>query len=1012
MDIRIISLGSIGLALSGLIHAAQFDFGNGTVDGNTGVAANVVITDGAALNTINATVDGISLTMQGMDSGGGTYGSNSQGFGIYSSGTSGATDRRISDGDGETVQFSFDKTVTIQTVRMGSMTNGESFSISFVSGIDPFGGGNFTFTEDGTYGPTEDIPVNIVVEAGTVLEFTTVNDLGGGVLWNDMVVAEGVVTPSSDAETLASFPTSTVLENPVAGASPGVTTIASGNAKGQSFSLAAQTEVTSFVFEITEVTTSGAVQIEVARGLDNLPWLDSTLVHQFTLPADLLSAGDYLQVNLPSPLVLSRGTWTVTLEGVGSTSFSARLSGEDLYPEGSLMRKNGASGNIWDNGTTAGSDLVFAVLGTQQVAATPPAGKPNLVFVLVDDLGWTDIQAGSSGPNVINGNNYGSTYYQTPNVARLAAGGLSFTHCYVQQNCAPTRAAILSGLYPSREGNGVYNVSSLNRGSNGEAYNTPSQNEDVAASHVTIGEALQSAGYVTAHFGKYHAGEHEGGQSTSPENQGYEYNFGGGSQGNPGSFYASGQKFAGNVGIELDRWADDYTQAYLDSVLKSPLVNPLNARATDINDPDLILSDFANSNHDANKHLTDAMGDAALSFLDDHRQGEMKDFPFYMQFHFYAVHTPIQPRWDLRKKYNALTGNSYHDGAAYAALVEGMDQTLGRILDYLEDPNGDGDSGDSIANNTLIIFTSDNGGHSGATDNYPLRHVKGSIYEGGIRVPLIVWQPGTVPAGEQSDSLVHAVDFYPTLVEHAGSTLPAEINFDGTSFDAHMADPTTNTRDRETIFYHLPGYMDNRFRPCSVALGRVNGKTYKLIYTYDTNYAPTPGNPESLQVLSSPWELYCLDDDISETNNLMDGSYSNHLLYGGVADTLAAQLRAWIDQGGDDWNIKQITDPNNGNVEVPFLPSDAPDVIVPHEQQFHITGQGVDEGTGNITMTWNSEANFVYQIEASSTMQEGSWQVIEANIVAAGSSTTKNITDPAASVDDIRFYRVKLVAHQ
>lgn len=996
------------LLASSFAMGAQFDFGDGTVDANTGVAANVVITEGAALNTVNVAVDGIALSLQGMDAGGGTYGSNSQGFGILSTGTSGATSRRISDDEGETVHFSFDKTVTIQTVRMGSMTEGESFVINYVSGTDPFAGGNFTFTEDATNGPTVDIPVNITVEAGTVLELTTANDLGGGILWNDMVVEEGTVTPSSDAETLATFPAPTVVENPTGGTSPGFTTIASGNAKGQSFSLAAETEVTGFVFEITSVAATGTVQLEVARGMDLLPWLSSALVYQFALPADLTSAGDYLQVNLPTPLVLSRCTWTVSLEGVGATSFNARLSGDDLFTEGSLMRKNSSSGNVWDTGTTDDADMVFAVLGTQQAPATPPAGKPNIIFVLADDLGWTDVKCGASGPNIVNGVNYGTDYYQTPNVARLASEGLSFTHCFVQPNCAPTRAAILSGQYAGRSGNGVYHVSGLNRGDGTPRLIGPADNEDVPASHVTFAEALAEAGYITAHLGKYHVGGHEGGNATMPLNSGFEMNFGGGPQGNPGTYYASGQAFGGNIGPELDRWANNYTQAYIDTVLKGPASDPLNERADTANDPDLILSD-ASSNHGANKFVTDAMGDAALAFMKDHQRGELKNHPFYMQFHFYAVHTPTQSRWDLKQKYTALPNGTYHNNATYAGLVENMDQTLGRIVDYLKDPNGDGNTADSIVENTLVIFCADNGGHS-PTTNKPLRWQKGSFFDGGLRVPLIVWQPGTVPAGTTTDSLVHAVDFYPTILEHAGVSMPSGINFDGTSFEQHMLDPVVNVRERESIYYHFPGYLDNRARPVDVVVTRHNGKTYKLIYNYDTDYVGNNPPADGLKVLSSPWELYNCDDDISESNNLISGGYSDFLLYGELADFMASSLYNWLNQGGSDWEATPTKYRSNGQ-DVPYLPTDAPDVIVPHEQSLAITGQGIDQDEGTVSITWNSEAGYIYQIEASQTLQEGSWQVIEGNISATGDTMTRNISDPAASTDEKRFYRVRLVSH-
>jgi arylsulfatase A-like enzyme len=236
-------------------------------------------------------------------------------------------------------------------------------------------------------------------------------------------------------------------------------------------------------------------------------------------------------------------------------------------------------------------------------------------------------------------------------------------------NCSPTRAALLSGQYPSRSGNGVYVVDDLNRGDGTPPMIAPPQNEDVPAAQVTHAEALAAAGYVNAHFGKFHVGGHEGGTATLPLNQGFEMNFGGGSSGYTRSYFASGQKFGSDIGPELDLWAGNYTPAYLETILKGPPSNPLHQRAMSPNLPDLILSDDS-SNHGANKHLTDSMGDAALAFLNDHRRGALQDHPFFMQFHFQAVHLPIQPRWDLLRKYAELPAGTYHSSAPYAALLE------------------------------------------------------------------------------------------------------------------------------------------------------------------------------------------------------------------------------------------------------------------------------------------------------------------------------------------------------
>jgi hypothetical protein len=376
-----------------------------------------------------------------------------------------------------------------------------------------------------------------------------------------------------------------------------------------------------------------------------------------------------------------------------------------------------------------------------------------------------------------------------------------------------------------------------------------------------------------------------------------------------------------------------------------------------------------------------------------------------MQFNFYAVHTPIQPRRDLQQKYAALPAGTYHSSAQYAGLVENMDQTVGRILDWLDDPNNDGNPDDSISDQTLLIFTSDNGGQSDYTSNAPLRGCKGTFWEGGLRVPLIVRRPGTIPAGQKTDTLVHAVDFYPTMLEHAGVPLPSGITLDGTSFAAHMKDPVANPRQRDPIFYHFPGYLDNRARPCSVAIGRFEGKDYKLIYNYDLTYRGDNPPPGGLQVLSEPWELYNLTDDISETKDLIDGSYSNHLLYGGIANSLAGSLRAWLTQPGADWNAKQPTYRSTG-ASVPLMPGTVPDVSVPFSQQFKINTSTINAGSKQVTLSWNSEVGFTYDIQASDDLV--TWQTLSEGTAAAGPITSLTIDDSRIDRTHSRFYRVLL----
>ncbi len=529
-----------------------------------------------------------------------------------------------------------------------------------------------------------------------------------------------------------------------------------------------------------------------------------------------------------------------------------------------------------------------------------PSDGPNILFILVDDWGWTD----HSNQSVAEGNK--SDLYQTPNFNKFVASGVACSSAYAYPNCAPTRAALISGQYSPRRGNGVYNVDSLSRaGGSRTTYTKPanqgSEHVNGDEQTITIAEAFVNSGYVTSHFGKYHAGATNPTDPTFPLNQGYDFNYGGQNKGNPGNYFASNNEFHSNVGPELDPFAGDYDMDYINKNLM-PYANG--------NDP-TILDGTA-------KHITDAMADAFISFMDNHKAGAMSDYPVYAQLHYYAVHSPIQPRPDLQAKFENFPDGVNHDSQKYAALIEGMDQSLGRVIDYLSDPDGDGDHSDSIAENTLVIFCSDNGGYRNYTSNAPLRGHKGNHYNGGLRVPCAISMPGTIPAGKVSDTLTHVVDFYPTMLDFANGVYPdSETHpLDGQSLKNHLLNPDTVTRDRKPIFYHFPGYMDDRAYNCSAVIKEINGKRYKYIYAYDPYYAPG-GN--GVTVGFDQYQLYNLTDDIGETVNLMDyidienpndpddpsspNEYENYVAYKGIANELAAELNAWLvgEEGDTTW---------------------------------------------------------------------------------------------------------------
>lgn len=495
-----------------------------------------------------------------------------------------------------------------------------------------------------------------------------------------------------------------------------------------------------------------------------------------------------------------------------------------------------------------------------------PARTPNIIIYMVDDLGWNHISA----TQVTMGTHRDS--YHTPNLAKLADNGLSFTHAYAQPNCAPTRAAMLSGQYPARVNNDVYVVGNLNRFSkkNGLTKDTarfrgPEQSEDVDTAAITIAEALKQNGYATAHIGKYHVGGHAG-DETLPENVGFDINIGGSSQGHQPNCFAKlvrGEWIIPKVGRgDFNRFAKPYTKAY---VKKRGLPAEL------IGTP---------------KHISDALGDAMTETIDKlHATGK----PFYLQFHTYAVHGPVRARPDLKQAAIDRSGTLKGRTAEYLGFISGVDENLGRMIAALNDPNGDGETSDSIADNTLILFTSDNGGTH--ANNLPLKGVKGMLTEGGIRVPLIAYWPGVIPPNTITDHKVHSVDYYPTYLELAGgkwSPPESEHPLDGQSFATLLRKPDTMVA-RKPIFYLFPGYMDVRAQPTVVVIDDVKGKRYKLFYYYE----------------SESWELYCLSDDQEEANNLIQSKAK-------IASTLSKKINDWLLQEHPTWKPKFPLEKNSG----------------------------------------------------------------------------------------------------
>ncbi|MEN1679710.1 MAG: sulfatase-like hydrolase/transferase [Planctomycetota bacterium] len=459
----------------------------------------------------------------------------------------------------------------------------------------------------------------------------------------------------------------------------------------------------------------------------------------------------------------------------------------------------------------------------------PALCQPNILLIFADDLGWTDtsVAAGTLGNH--------SDFYETPNLEALAASGMAFTDAYsAGANCAPTRAALLTGQYAPRATNNVYAVGSLNRAGGqavplvGPDQGLPTGQDQIPASAVTVAELLKGAGYTTAHFGKYHVG---GSASNGPLEQGFDFNFGGTSSGNPGSTYfadVAGVFATGNVGPELDAFA-------------SPA-----------------------------EHLTDATTDAALSFLQNESDGN-----FFMKVSYHAPHTPIagQGRPDLVAGFAAKPDGVAHNNDDYAALIRGVDEGVGRMRDYLlstADPN---DPSKTLADNTLIVFTSDNGGLEGPTENAPLKGQKGDYDEGGIRVPFIAAFPGAITPGTTNSTPVSSIDLLPTFVSLAGGQLPADQPIDGEDLSPVLADPSASL-NRDALYWHFPGYLlesGRDQRPQTVMRRDIGARQWKLFYNHE----------------DSTFELYDLATDLGEANDLAASEEA-------LVDQLANEMLTWM----------------------------------------------------------------------------------------------------------------------
>lgn len=446
-------------------------------------------------------------------------------------------------------------------------------------------------------------------------------------------------------------------------------------------------------------------------------------------------------------------------------------------------------------------------------AAEARSVRPNIVFILIDDMGWAD------------GGCFGSRFYQTPAIDALAGSGVRFTCAYAAcAVCSPTRAALLTGKYPAR-----LHITDWIPGEPAPAnsrFALPDWQQHLPLEETTLATAFKRLGYATAHIGKWHLG----GGPFLPQYQGFDTNIAGGDTGHPASYF----------------WPYGATN-------NAHRVPGLSARGGR-----------------KGEYLTDQLTDEALSFIEAN-----KDRPFYLNFCHYAVHAPLMGKQELMDEAADRPGADGQSNKVYYAMLRSVDQSVQRIVKKLDELH--------LTDRTVIVFTSDNGGavHFGrppATCNAPLRNGKGSAYEGGLRVPLIVKVPGVTRAGTVCDTPVITMDFFPTLLELAGADKSAgRTALDGVSLVPLLRG--LNETPHDELFWHYPHYWNGgKVSPYSV----VRAGEWKLLRFYEDGHE----------------ELYNLRTDLSEQHDVAGENPAKR-------KELGERLDRWLREVGAQMNVKR-----------------------------------------------------------------------------------------------------------
>ncbi|MBI5685868.1 MAG: sulfatase [Verrucomicrobia bacterium] len=457
---------------------------------------------------------------------------------------------------------------------------------------------------------------------------------------------------------------------------------------------------------------------------------------------------------------------------------------------------------------------LFALLGLVTCwAGAANVSKPNIVLILADDLGWKDLGC------------YGADLIETPHIDRLAQQGVRFTDAYAMPVCSPTRGALMTGRHAARLHITIWAEGAIEGGPKFRKLLPGESLPQLPHTETTIAKHLHDAGYLTALVGKWHLGDSD----YYPETHGFDVNIGGTHWGAPQTFF----------------WP------YSGSGRHGPQFRFV---------PHL---EFGKPG----EYLPDRLTDEALRVID--RAGKQ---PFFLYFAHHSPHTPIEAKpADVERFKAKLQPNLNHQNPVYAAMVKSLDDSVGRVLAHLKKRG--------IEQNTIVVFVSDNGGYNGidktsgytcpVTNNAPLRSGKGSLYEGGIRVPLVVRWPGITPPAAVCGEPVLITDLFHTLASAAGVASAATASPDGTDLSLLLKNPAAKL-DREALFFHYPHYYST-----TTPVGAVRAGDWKLLEYFEDNRA----------------ELYNLKDDLGEKTDLAKQMPDK-------AAALCQQLHAWRESVG------------------------------------------------------------------------------------------------------------------